>query len=219
VYGLDYYHGRQKKWQLIYRLRRRTTEVAAALEQIDRNGALKTVVDVGTADGLMLEALQQRFPTTRFIGIDRNFALLHARAAPEIGKLQGDAQTLPLATGSADALIATAIIEHVPDPDAMMQECARVVRPGGICILTTPDPVLEHISSSIGLLKDAGHQTTFNLSGLQALLERNGFVVQEARKFMFSPVGFPAEREIEQVLRQFRLDGVMANQFVVGLRS
>jgi radical SAM superfamily enzyme YgiQ (UPF0313 family)/ubiquinone/menaquinone biosynthesis C-methylase UbiE len=219
VYDLDYYHGRQKKRQLIYRLRRRTEEVATALEQVNSNGSLKTVVDVGTADGLMLEALQQRFPSTRFIGIDRNFNLLNARAAPSIGKLQGDAQVLPLADGTADALIATAIIEHVPDPDGMMQECARVLRPGGVCILTTPDPTLEHIASTIGLLKDAGHQTTFNLDGLQALLERNGFAIQEVRKFMFSPVGFPAEREIEHLLGKLRLDVVMANQFVVGKRS
>jgi radical SAM superfamily enzyme YgiQ (UPF0313 family)/ubiquinone/menaquinone biosynthesis C-methylase UbiE len=219
VYDLDYYYGRQKKWQLIYRLRRRTAEVAAALAKVNANGTLKTVVDVGTADGLMLEALQRRFPTTRFIGIDRNFALLQARTVPTIGKLQGDAQGLPFATHAADAVIATAIIEHVPDPDRMIQECARVLRPGGVCILTTPDPALEHIASTIGLLKDAGHQTTFNLAGLQALLERNGFVIQEARKFMFSPIGFPAERDIEQVLGKLHLDVVMANQFVVGRKS
>jgi hypothetical protein len=45
--------------------------------------------------------------------------------------------------------------------------------------------------------------------------ETTGFQVVEAKKFMFSPVGFPAEKLIERGMRATGLDLVMANQLVV----
>jgi len=218
VYDIAYYHGRQQKRQLIYRLQRRTDEVAGALQN-HTDGPLQTIIDVGTADSLMLESLQKRFETTRFIGIDMSFALLQARQIAEITKVQGNAQILPVHSGVGDAIIATAIIEHLPDPALMLRECAHILRPGGLLIITTPDPFLEHVSSLIGLLKDAGHHYTFTLDTLQTLIRENGFEVVEARKFMFSPVGFPAEKMIEKILRTLHLDLVMANQFVVARRG
>jgi ubiquinone/menaquinone biosynthesis C-methylase UbiE len=217
VYDIAYYHGRQQKRQLIYRLQRRTDEVADALQN-HTDGPLQTIIDVGTADSLMLESLRKRFATTRFVGIDMSFALLQARQIAEITKVQGNAQILPVHSGVGDAIIATAIIEHLPEPALMLRECARILRPGGLLIITTPDPFLEHISSLIGLLKDAGHHYTFTLDTLQTLIRENGFEVVEARKFMFSPIGFPAEKMIEKILITLHLDLVMANQFVVARR-
>jgi hypothetical protein len=37
----------------------------------------------------------------------------------------------------------------------------------------------------------------------------------DAKKFMFSPVGFPAEKLIERGMRAAKLDLMMANQLVV----
>jgi 2-polyprenyl-3-methyl-5-hydroxy-6-metoxy-1,4-benzoquinol methylase len=214
VYGIDYFLGRQSKPQLIYRLRRRTDEVAEALQRYG-DGKVDVVVDVGTADGLMLSLLQKQMPAVTFLGFDLSLELLHAHSANGTFKSQSDALQMPVRAGSADAVIATAIIEHVPDPDAMLCECARMLRPGGLLIVTTPDPLMEKISSSIGLLKEAGHQETLNLSQLRSRSEAAGFQVVEARKFMFSPVGFPAETWIERGMRATRLDLVMANQLLV----
>lgn len=214
VYGIDYFIGRQGNPQLVYRLRRRTDEVATALEAY-HDGRLDIVVDVGTADGLMLDLLQQRMPHVQFLGFDLSLELLQAKAANGILKIQGDALAMPIRSSSADAVIATAIIEHVPDPDAMLHECARILRPGGLLVITTPDPLMEHLSSRIGLLKEAGHNKTLDLKQLCQQSSAVGFTVVEARKFMFSPIGFPAERLIEQVMRAIHIDVVMANQLVV----
>ncbi len=218
VYDTDYYEGRLKKRQLIYRLRRRTDEVERALRTYS-NGALQTIVDVGTADGLMLDDLRQRLGDVKLLGLDYSFNLLRANGRNGVGKSQGDALNLPLKGNLADAVIATAIIEHVVDPPQMIRECARILRPGGLLILTTPDPMMDWVASAVGLLKDSGHQETFDLKKLRHLCQENQFEVLEAKKFMFSPVGFPAEKSIERIFGPLGLNLVMANQLLVARRG
>jgi SAM-dependent methyltransferase len=48
-------------------------------------------------------------------------------------------RTLPFASGSLDAVIAASVLEYVPEPQAVLHECARVLRPGGSLLCTVPD--------------------------------------------------------------------------------
>lgn len=48
------------------------------------------------------------------------------------------ADALPLADGSADAVLLTQVLEHVPKPQAVLHEMARVLRPSGRLFLTAP---------------------------------------------------------------------------------
>lgn len=45
---------------------------------------------------------------------------------------------LPFVSASFDTVLATQVIEHVPQPDRMLQEISRVLKPGGYLILTAP---------------------------------------------------------------------------------
>lgn len=50
----------------------------------------------------------------------------------------GNAMGLPLATGSADAVVASHLLEHLPDPGSAIREVRRVLRPGGIFLGVVP---------------------------------------------------------------------------------
>jgi SAM-dependent methyltransferase len=51
----------------------------------------------------------------------------------------GDLQDLGYAAGSYDAIAMSQVIEHVPDPIVLLQECLRLLRPDGRLVLSTPN--------------------------------------------------------------------------------
>jgi 2-polyprenyl-3-methyl-5-hydroxy-6-metoxy-1,4-benzoquinol methylase len=102
------------------------------------------LLDLGCAYGfLVVEALDAGFDA---IGIDASrFAIGEARAfaPPAAGRLlAAHAERLPFPDQSFDVLTAFDILEHVPRPELLLAEAARVLRPGGLLIGATPDPLL-----------------------------------------------------------------------------
>jgi 2-polyprenyl-3-methyl-5-hydroxy-6-metoxy-1,4-benzoquinol methylase len=57
----------------------------------------------------------------------------------QVDLAQADAQNLPYAKNSFDAIVSCETIEHLPDPPAALREMARVTRSGGTLFLTTPN--------------------------------------------------------------------------------
>jgi len=51
--------------------------------------------------------------------------------------LQGDLHCLPLRSESADVVLLTEVLEHLRQPWNALRECHRVLRPGGIVLITT----------------------------------------------------------------------------------
>jgi SAM-dependent methyltransferase len=71
---------------------------------------------------------------------------------------QGDATDLPFEDDSVDAVILTAVLGEIPDPDAALREIARVLRPGGRLVVgeLMGDPHFTTFRSLLGLCGDAG---------------------------------------------------------------
>jgi SAM-dependent methyltransferase len=61
------------------------------------------------------------------------------------GTVQGDATGLPFGDATFDRVIASEVLEHIPDHAAALRELARVLRPGGTMAVTVPAWLPEKI--------------------------------------------------------------------------
>lgn len=68
----------------------------------------------------------------RYVAYDLGFGVLRGRKE---AKIQGDMQRLPFHTQSVDFIFSIAAIEHVPNPEFVLEEIARVLKPGGKAFL------------------------------------------------------------------------------------
>jgi demethylmenaquinone methyltransferase / 2-methoxy-6-polyprenyl-1,4-benzoquinol methylase len=94
----------------------------------------RTVLDVATGTAGVARQVRDR-TSASVVGIDLTEEMLHRareRVDGRIGLVTGDADRLPFADESFDALTFTYLWRYVPEPPATMRELARVVRPGGV---------------------------------------------------------------------------------------
>lgn len=83
----------------------------------------------------------------------------------------GDAAALPLASESCDTVLATELLEHVTDPDRVVAEIARVLRPGGVAIVTVPFMFPIH---------EGTDYYRYTAPGMAAILNRHNLEVLES---------------------------------------
>jgi phosphatidylethanolamine/phosphatidyl-N-methylethanolamine N-methyltransferase len=121
---------------------------AAAVRAAEAIGG--RVLDVGVGTGLSLD---QYSPRNRIIGIDlsepmlrRAIARMQRRPLPHVEMLAVmNAERLAFADGSFDVVVAQYVITAVPDPEAALDEFARVAKPGGEIVL------VNHLGAEAGL--------------------------------------------------------------------
>jgi SAM-dependent methyltransferase len=96
------------------------------------------VGDVGCGNGRYVDALRRS--SARVIGIDLSRGMLADVPTPRSGLVVADAQTLPLASASLDAVLMMHMLYHVPDPEKAVAEAARVLQRGGRVLVSTNSP-------------------------------------------------------------------------------
>lgn len=97
-----------------------------------------TLLDVGCGHKPYRSLIEQPpSQVNRYIGLDLEEDNLYQTddCAPE---LTWDGKQIPLEADSVDCAIATEVLEHCPNPDQVLSEISRVLRPSGLFFMTAP---------------------------------------------------------------------------------
>jgi 2-polyprenyl-3-methyl-5-hydroxy-6-metoxy-1,4-benzoquinol methylase len=172
-------HGERRLDAVLSSLRRRRLD-----EHVRRGSVL---VDLGCGhSGSLLQHYADRIE--RGIGFDVTVGTSPAQNV-ELHAQRVD-EPLPLDSGSADVISCLAVIEHVERPDVLAAEAHRVLRSGGVFVVTTPaaeaKPVLELLSTRLRLIDPAeilDHKRYYRPATLHAELTAAGFTSVDVRRF------------------------------------
>lgn len=90
-----------------------------------------------------------------------------------------DAADLPIRDGSYDTVLCTEVLEHVPDPDAVVDGIARVLQTDGVAIIGAPFVYPVH---------DRFDFFRYSPAGLSILFERHDLEVAELQPLSYPPM-------------------------------
>ncbi len=159
----------------------------------------KKVLDVGCGRGFYLKVLAFCWPGLDLYGLDLKQKYLetakHFLGKTPVHLLNGDATAMPFPDNFFDRVIASEILEHLKDDNKAIEQIYRVLRPGGIALITVPnknypllwDPanwLLEklfkvHLPSNIWWLAGiwADHQRLYGKKEIEEKLKATGFKI------------------------------------------
>lgn len=90
---------------------------------------------------------------------------------PKLRKIKADAQEMPLKSNSFDTIVAGELVEHLPKPVKFLEETKRVLKSGGIIIITTPNKnsLLNKIFKSY---YTKSHQYLFDTKTIKSVIKK-----------------------------------------------
>jgi SAM-dependent methyltransferase len=164
--------------------------------------ANRDVLEAGSGEGYGADLIAD--VARSVIGLDYDdSAVAHVRARyPRIDMRKGNLAELPLPDASVDVVVNFQVIEHLWNQGQFVDECARVLRPSGTLLMSTPNritfspgrdtPINPFHTRELNaaelteLLTDSGFRVeamlgVFHGSGLTALDQRHGGSIIEAQ--------------------------------------
>jgi SAM-dependent methyltransferase len=144
-----------------------------------------SILDVGCGEGVLTEQWAQAIEG-RVVGIDLDDPKLRAewarRSLPNLEFRPGLGDSLPYADGEFDAATAMEVLEHVPDPEAVLAEMSRVASQW-LLVSVPREPLWRALNMARGAyLRDLGntpgHLNHWSSRGFARLLRRHGETVE-----------------------------------------
>lgn len=135
----------------------------------------RAVVEVGCGDGALLSELHRRGLGVTLAGFEiTDAATALARQRPEIDMVQTfDGKHLPVAEGTYDLGILSHVLEHVPDPAALLAEVGRACRAVVIEVPLEANLSAARSSKRKGAV-EVGHLQRFDRAAVAAVVEQAG---------------------------------------------
>lgn len=131
-----------------------------------KNYVSGNVLEVGCGEGRGLEVLSSL--CSAYTALDKNKALLDdlSQKYPNFTFLETNVPPFSgIGSNVFDCVIAFQVIEHIPNDDLFVKEIHRVLKPGGIVIITTPNILLT-------LTRNPWHEREYTALQLNTLLSK-----------------------------------------------
>ena len=198
---------------------RRLSEITADFSRYRQTNRL---LDVGCGAGSLLQAARDNGWEAQGIDVSAS-AVSHSR---NLGfeVFHGELNEAQLAKGQFDVITAVEILEHLFDPAKVVNEIHRLLRPGGLFWLTTPN-CRSLAARLMGLgwrvVSPPEHLQLFSVEGLRTLLLRAGFTEVQLKTSGGNPIDLcralkKREKDIQtpqenfdSVARNYRLNEAM----------
>jgi SAM-dependent methyltransferase len=121
----------------------------------------KYYLDIGCGIKSSLEIYKSP-ENVKVVGIDLDKTLIRKmkKLWPHAKFLKVDAQNLPFANNFFDKIFCLHLLEHVPDPERVMEEIFRVLKPSGNAYIAVPSPNYEKV---MGFVIPGYHGTGWHL--------------------------------------------------------
>jgi SAM-dependent methyltransferase len=154
-------------------INRRLDELVAEFAPYRQNGRL---LDVGFGAGTLMEAARRAGWTALGVEVSRS-AVEHVRGLG-FEVFCGTLHEAQYPDNHFDVVTASEVLEHVPDPQLVLNEIARVVRPGGLLWGTTPHGrgLSAHmLGLKWSVVSPPEHLQLFSVGGIKKMLKQAGF--------------------------------------------
>lgn len=175
------------------RRRRRASQyyqwpVYAYASALIRTRHVRRCIDVGCGVGTKLHQLKQSHLRVQFAGIDQASAIEHCRRmfGPDgwyVDDLENPDPALSHLTG--DLVICADVIEHVENPDRVLDYLNTRLAPGGVILLSTPERDALR-GTNCNTCPNAHHVREWNAAELAAYLSHRGYTIEA--QFLQLPV-------------------------------
>ncbi len=142
--------------------------LAAHVRDLGRHISGRTL-DVGCGS----KPYEQLYDSTEYVGLE--YDTPQNRAGKKADHFY-DGETFPFGDGEFDSVVANEVFEHVFNPNRFLDEVHRVLKPGGMVLMTMPFVWDEHEQPH-----DFARYSSF---GIRHLLEQHGFEIIKQRKSM-----------------------------------
>jgi len=165
------------------------------------------VVDIASGPGVMIPGLREKHCD---ITVTDAAPEMIARTkeeygeAPDVKAVVGDAYALPFESGVYDVAIAMGLIEYLDDEAKYLNETNRILKPGGMAIITFPNRpapfraigrLVLAIARALGKKPTPGNVThrEYTAKGASDLMAQHGFKTEEVVYYNFKVIPFPLD--------------------------
>jgi ubiquinone/menaquinone biosynthesis C-methylase UbiE len=180
-------------------------KMLSLVEQFKKGNNYSYYLEIGLGTGEIFEMTSPRFKFSYGTDISEGMVRQSSLKGKKLKNLfVADVCYLPLRKNSFDFIICQDVIEHVPDQSKLVSEISRILRGGGVAVITTPNPLwapILYLAEKLKLkVQEGQHKFVFLHNLVKECLKKeyghNNDILHE-RAFMMLPINTTIDKIVE----------------------